>query len=146
MNDPTLDLVTTLFRLGRIPEEIARRINKPVGWVNQVINDKEMQERIGDDPVEPLEDDGTEIWSGDAKRFHQERLVPLCFKVWEQTMNDPEASYASKLKAAESVMKYDMSLIDTTKGGEEKVTRIQFSDDQLALLARLQKEAKEEWI
>ena len=135
MNDPHVDLVAKLWKLGRSEVEISRRINKPLGWVNQVINDAETKEAAAklENPV----DDGTEIWSGDAKRFHQERLVPRCFYVWESILDDPEASHASKLKATEMIMKYDTSLVDNTKVDEDKITNIQISEEAVQRLIRL---------
>lgn len=141
MNDPSLDLVARLWKLGRTPEEIARRTNKPLGWVNQVINDTEMRERAAALPATVV-DEGEEIWNADTKKFHREVAVPDCFKLWIDLVRDPDAPAAARLRASENLMKYDTDLVDNTKVDDEKTTHLHMSDAIAERLLRLEKEAR----
>jgi len=145
MTDPILELVATLHKMGRDVETIARRVNKPVAWVNQVLNEQDMKLRVAkftDDDGEMV-DDGTVLWNDEYKSYAVERLTPIAFKTLELVMRDGNASTSSRVKAAELLLKYQPSLKENTKVDEEKNTYIQFNSSDLETLQRLQDESRE---
>lgn len=143
MSDPLIGLVIRLHKMGRSPEYIANRIAKTPGWVREVLREETARAYEAQVEEEELVDEGEEIWSGETKRIKQEFLVPKCFKVWNAILDDPDATYSAKLKAADSIMKYDINLVDNTKEDPEKVTNIVMTDEQMERFLRLEGRDKE---
>lgn len=144
-NDPVITLVLKLNKLGKTPLEIATRINKPEYWVESII-EKHNNSNV---PLpllkkdEPLEDDGTEIWSIERKEYERDRMVPLAFKLWLSALTDESAPWAIRMRASENLMKYEQELKASDNEDAEKVTYLQFTDEQMAMLKRLRQEEKE---
>ena len=142
MSDPILELVATLHKLGRPVAQIARRVNKPVGWVNKALNEHEFQLRVAQFE-EDVVDDGTELWNEDSTNYAVERLTPVAFRTLEGIMRDEKASASSRVKASELLLKYQPKLKEVEKIDEERITHIQFRPEDVLLLERLQREKNE---
>ena len=140
MNDPIASLVIKLYTLGRSPGQISRRVNKPLGWVQEVIAQIPADAEIETQPGLHGVDDGTEIWSEEWTQFAVERLTPVAFRTLESVMVDPEASHASRVKAAELLLRFQPKLKENTQVEEEKITRLTLDEQTLRILQQISQE------
>lgn len=142
MNDPIASLVIKLYTLGRSPTQISRRVNKPLGWVQEVIAQIPPEAEIATQQGMDAVDDGTEIWSEEWTQFAVERLTPVAFRTLEQVMVDPEASHASRVKAAELLLRFQPKLKENKEVDEEKITRLTLDEQTLRILQQISQEER----
>lgn len=140
MNDPIEALVIRLYRLGRTPAQISKRVAKNEAWVQQVIMTIPPLEAIPEQDDNPIIDEETEIWSEEWINYAVERLTPKGFRVLEQVMDSPTASESSKLKAAELLFRYQPKMKEAAPVNEEKTTRVQLDAQTLRILEQIAKE------
>lgn len=140
MNDPIASLVIRLYTLGRSPEHISKRVNKPLGWVREVLAHIPADVVVEAQEDQPVVDDGTEIWSEEWTQFAVERLTPVAFRTLEQVMRDPDASHAARVKAAELLLKFQPKLKENKEVDEEKITRLTLDDQTLRILQQISQE------
>lgn len=132
--DPMYNLIANLSKRGRSAEEIARRVNKPVGWVVEVLDEPAVKEFLGGSDVPDEDVDEVEIWSDEKKAYERERMAPLRYRTWESILRDPEANDTAKLKVIEQMMKYDQDLVVKDDGSDERVSTFTFDQRSKELL------------
>lgn len=140
MNDPIASLVVRLYTLGRSPDQICKRVNKPMGWVQEVIAQIPADAVIEAQEDKPVVDDGTEIWNEEWTQFAVERLTPVAFRTLEQVMRDGNASHAARVKAAELLLRFQPKLKENKEVDEEKITRLTLDEQTLRILQQISQE------
>lgn len=144
MNDPLITLVARLHAAGRDVETIARRVNRPRTWVENVLEETATKEEVTYVEREgQATDTGDEIWTDEQIRFHINRLTPKAFRAVEGVLDDPDASASAKLKASDMMWKYQAAMVDNTKVDDDKATNFMMTDEQMQLLLRMEKELGE---
>jgi hypothetical protein len=141
--EPVLEFMCQLIVAGRSAEEIADRMGKPVGWVEEVSGDKSVKARCSvlRKRGQPM-DDETELWDENRILFARDRLTPLAFKTLEALMISDKTTPATRYKCAELILNYRTELKKEKQTSDDSTTRVYIGEEEAAYIAQVMKELK----